>query len=109
MPNQKILISGAGIAGTVTAYFLALAGFSVTVLERNPSLRTLGQGIDMEGLAISVIQKMNLEKVIREKTTGEKGVAFVDERNVTFATFDVGDGGNDIGEYLRIVVNKRLY
>jgi 2-polyprenyl-6-methoxyphenol hydroxylase-like FAD-dependent oxidoreductase len=98
MPNQKILISGAGIAGSVTAYFLALAGFDVTVLERSPSLRTLGQGIDMEGPAISVIQKMNLEKTIREKTTGEKGVAFVDDKNVTFATFDVGNGQNDIGE-----------
>jgi 2-polyprenyl-6-methoxyphenol hydroxylase-like FAD-dependent oxidoreductase len=97
MPNQKILISGAGIAGSVTAYFLALAGFSVTVLERSPSVRTLGQGIDMEGPAISIIRKMNLENTIREKTTGEKGVAFVDEKNVTFATFDVGDGGIDIG------------
>jgi 2-polyprenyl-6-methoxyphenol hydroxylase-like FAD-dependent oxidoreductase len=72
MPNQKILISGAGIAGSVTAYFLALAGFSVTVLERSPSLRTLGQGIDMEGPAISIIQKMNLENTIRAKSTGEK-------------------------------------
>jgi hypothetical protein len=41
---------------------------------------------------------MNIEKAIRGKTTGEKGVAFVDEKNVTFATFDVGDGGNDIGK-----------
>jgi hypothetical protein len=109
MPKPKILISGAGIAGSVTAYFLALAGFSVTVLERNHSLRTLGQGIDMKGPAISIIQKMKLEKTIREKTTGEKGVAFVDEKNMTFATFDVGDRRNDIGEILRIVVGKRRY
>jgi 2-polyprenyl-6-methoxyphenol hydroxylase-like FAD-dependent oxidoreductase len=100
MPNQRVLISGAGIAGSVTAYFLGLAGFSVTVLERNPSLRTLGQGIDMEGPAISIIQKMGLEDLIRGKSTGEKGLAFVDEQNVTFATFDVGDKKSDIGETL---------
>jgi 2-polyprenyl-6-methoxyphenol hydroxylase-like FAD-dependent oxidoreductase len=98
MPDQKILISGAGIAGSVTAYFLGRAGFSVTVLERSPSLRTLGQGIDMEGPAISIIQKMGLEELIRGKSTGEKGLAFVDENNVTFATFDVGDKKSDIGE-----------
>jgi 2-polyprenyl-6-methoxyphenol hydroxylase-like FAD-dependent oxidoreductase len=106
MPAQKILISGAGIAGSTTAYFLALAGFSVTVFERNPSLRILGQGVDMEGPAISIIQKMNLENTIRAKSTGEKGVAFVDEKNVTFATFDVGDRRSDIGEILRTGVGS---
>ncbi|CAD0109501.1 unnamed protein product [Aureobasidium uvarum] len=98
MPPQKILISGAGIAGSVTAYFLGRAGFSVTVLERNPALRTAGQGIDMEGPAIPIIQKMGVEELINEKTTKEKGVAFVDESNISFATFDVGDKGTDIGK-----------
>jgi 2-polyprenyl-6-methoxyphenol hydroxylase-like FAD-dependent oxidoreductase len=98
MPTQKILISGAGIAGSTTAYFLGLAGFNVTVLERSPSLRTLGQGIDMSGPAIPIIQRMDVEEQIREKSTGEKGVAFVDENDVPFATFDVGDERSDIGK-----------
>ncbi|KAG9944080.1 FAD/NAD(P)-binding domain-containing protein, partial [Aureobasidium melanogenum] len=97
MPPQKILISGAGIAGSVTAYWLGRAGFNVTVLERTPALRTAGQGIDMEGPAVSIIRKMGLESTIRSKTTGEKGVAFVDENNVPFATFDVGEKRTDIG------------
>lgn len=97
MPPQKVLISGAGIAGSVTAYWLGRAGFNVTVLERTPALRTAGQGIDMEGPAVSIVQKMGLETAIRSKTTGEKGVAFVDEYNVAFATFDVGEKKTDIG------------
>jgi len=97
MPAQKILISGAGIAGSVTAYWLGHAGFDVTVLERTPALRTAGQGIDMEGPAVSIIQKMGLEEIIRSKTTGEKGVAFVYENNVPFATFDIGEKKTDIG------------
>lgn len=97
MPPQKILISGAGIAGSVTAYFLGRAGFDVTVLERSPSLRTLGQGIDMEGPAVEIVRKMGVEEVIRGKSTGEKGVTFVDENNKTFATFDIGDRRSDIG------------
>ena len=98
MPPQKILISGAGIAGSITAYFLGRAGFNVTVLERSPSLRTLGQGIDMEGPAVEIVRKMGVENLIREKCTNEKGLAFVDENNKTFATFDVGDKQSDIGE-----------
>ena len=98
MPPQKILISGAGVAGSVTAYFLGRAGFNVTVLERSPSLRTLGQGIDMEGPAIEIVRRMGIEELIRGNSTGEKGLAFVDENNKTFATFDVGDKQSDIGE-----------
>ncbi|KAG9674827.1 FAD/NAD(P)-binding domain-containing protein, partial [Aureobasidium melanogenum] len=97
MPSQRILISGAGIAGSVTAYWLGRAGFDITVLERTPALRTAGQGIDMEGPAVSIINKMGLEQIIRSKTTGEKGVAFVDENNIPFATFDVDEKKTDIG------------
>jgi 2-polyprenyl-6-methoxyphenol hydroxylase-like FAD-dependent oxidoreductase len=96
--TPKILIAGAGIAGTTTAYWLGRAGYNVTVVERCPQLRTAGQGIDMEGPAVEVVRKMGLEETIRAKTTGEKGVAFVDEKNTVFATFDVGDKGTDIGE-----------
>ncbi|KAI5197879.1 oxidoreductase [Aureobasidium subglaciale] len=97
MPPQRILISGAGIAGSVTAYWLGLAGFNVTVVERNPELRTAGQGIDMEGAAVEIIKKMGLEETIRGKTTGELGLSFVDENDKAFATFDVGDRNTDIG------------
>ncbi|KAH0360397.1 FAD/NAD(P)-binding domain-containing protein, partial [Aureobasidium melanogenum] len=100
MPPHKILISGAGIAGSVTAYWLGRAGFDVTVLERTPALRTAGQGIDMEGPAVSIIRKLGFEQTIRSKATGEKGVAFVDENNVPFATFDVGEKKTDIGSRL---------
>jgi 2-polyprenyl-6-methoxyphenol hydroxylase-like FAD-dependent oxidoreductase len=107
MPDEKILISGAGIAGSVTAYFLGRAGFSVKVLERSPSLRTLGHGIDMEGPDVEIVRQMGLEKLIRGGSTGEKGLAFVDENNVTFATFDVGDKKSDIGMLLHYDGKRR--
>lgn len=55
----------------------------------------------MSGPAIPVIQRMGVEEQIREKSTGEKGVAFVDENDVPFATFDVGDERSDIGTFVR--------
>lgn len=52
----------------------------------------------MEGPAVEIVRKMGVENLIREKCTNEKGLAFVDENNKTFATFDVGDKQSDIGE-----------
>lgn len=54
----------------------------------------------MEGPAVEIVRKMGIEEVIRGKSTGEKGLAFVDENNKTFATFDVGDQQSDIGELI---------
>ena len=48
----EVLISGASVAGTTLAYWLAQHGFSVTVVERHPGLRPGGQAIDVRGPAL---------------------------------------------------------
>ena len=49
MANERILISGAGIAGPTLAYWLKAAGFVPTLIERAPHLRTGGYVIDFWG------------------------------------------------------------
>ena len=45
---MDVLISGASIAGPVTAYWLRRSGFRVTVVERAPALRkTGGHAVDL--------------------------------------------------------------
>ncbi|MEV4799320.1 FAD-dependent oxidoreductase [Nonomuraea sp. NPDC049421] len=39
---MRVLISGAGVAGPVLAYWLVRHGLSVTVVERSPELRKSG-------------------------------------------------------------------
>lgn len=39
---MRILVSGAGVAGPVLAYWLTKHGFSVTAVERAPTLRRNG-------------------------------------------------------------------
>ena len=46
MRNKSVLISGIGIAGSTLAYWLGEHGFSPTLLERAPRLRTGGYVID---------------------------------------------------------------
>ncbi|CAM3377925.1 FAD-dependent monooxygenase [Occultella aeris] len=58
---HNILISGAGIAGSVLAYWLAERGFNPTVVEKRPHLRqTGGHAVDLAGVSIEVIERMGI-------------------------------------------------
>ena len=87
----SVLIAGAGIAGPVAAYFLTEAGCNVTLVERAPTLRHNGQGVDIRGTAREVTRRMGVDQQIREKMTSEAGLAFVDEKNNYQAIFPVED------------------
>jgi 2-polyprenyl-6-methoxyphenol hydroxylase-like FAD-dependent oxidoreductase len=47
--GNKVLISGAGIAGPTLAYWLSRYGFNPTLIERAPALRTGGFVMDFWG------------------------------------------------------------
>ena len=68
MGNDRILISGAGIAGTALAYWLHRYGFRPTVVEQAPALRSGGQAIDLRGAAREVANRMGIldEDVARD-------------------------------------------
>jgi 2-polyprenyl-6-methoxyphenol hydroxylase-like FAD-dependent oxidoreductase len=89
---MRVLISGAGIAGPTLAWFLAKAGARINIVEKSHSLLPHGQNIDIEGSAITVIQKMGLIDQIRRFNTTEKGTQFIDPRGRPFAPFPVKKG-----------------
>jgi len=64
---MRVLISGAGIAGPTLAYWLARYGFTPTIVERAPALRTGGYIIDFWGLGFDVADRMKLLPEIRRK------------------------------------------
>ncbi|KAK0276854.1 hypothetical protein LTR35_010248 [Friedmanniomyces endolithicus] len=78
-PPQKVLISGAGIAGSVLAFWLhrATPTTQITLIERAPALRLTGASVDIRGSAIDVVKLMGLLDKIREQTTPEAGVQCV--------------------------------
>lgn len=100
MKSQKVLITGASIAGPALAYWLSRQGMDVTVVERAPAFRDGGQTIDVRGAGRVVVQRMGLEERIRANTTHEQGIAFVDQDNCTkaFIAVDAFDGDGPIAE-----------
>ena len=89
----RVIISGAGIAGTVLAYWLGKNGFQVVVVERSLSSTQSGQIIDVEGPAQEIVTRMGLMEDIKSKVTHEAGIRFVDDSSQEFALFPVGRTG----------------
>ena len=90
---MRVLVSGAGISGPTLAYFLAKKpGAHITVLEKSHALLPYGQNIDLEGSALTVIQKMGLLDELRRWNTTEKGTQFIDPNGQPFAPFPVKKG-----------------
>jgi len=79
--NEKILISGASIAGLTLAHWLAAYGFRPTVVERTPGLREGGNGVDVRHLAVSVAERMGIMPRIRAASADVLGMKFVDADN----------------------------
>ena len=73
-----ILVSGASVAGTAVAYWLAHHGYSVTVVERYPGLRPGGQAIDVRGPALTVLERMMLRAAADHRRTRIRGASVVD-------------------------------
>jgi 2-polyprenyl-6-methoxyphenol hydroxylase-like FAD-dependent oxidoreductase len=57
---MKVLISGAGIAGPTLAFWLAHYGFTPTIVEAAPRLRTGGYLIDFWGAGFDIADRMGL-------------------------------------------------
>ncbi|MEU8157369.1 FAD-dependent monooxygenase [Micromonospora sp. NPDC048986] len=87
--NQRILISGAGIAGPTLAFWLARYGFAPTVVERAPGLRAGGNGVDIRGRAVDVAERMGIMPRVRAAAADVIGMSFVDTRGRSVARIDM--------------------
>lgn len=87
MPQPKVLIVGASIAGPMAAYWLAKAGARVTVIERFPGLRTNGQSIDIRTTGVTVMRKIpGMEAAVRAKTTQVEGMSILRDDGRPYGT-----------------------
>ncbi|WP_433345055.1 FAD-dependent monooxygenase [Microtetraspora malaysiensis] len=77
MSNQTVLISGAGIAGSTLAYWLAQHGFRPTVVERAAGLRSSGNPVDVRGPAMKVVERMGLMPRLRAADSNVTDMRFV--------------------------------
>jgi 2-polyprenyl-6-methoxyphenol hydroxylase-like FAD-dependent oxidoreductase len=106
MSGLQILISGAGVAGPVLAFFLARAGARVTIVEKAPALRTGGQNVDIRGVGLKVLRRMGVEADVLRRTTKEEGVAFVDALDRKRAMFPVDPSGKNLSMTAEIEIMR---
>ena len=84
---MRILISGAGIAGPTLAYWLAHYGFTPTIVERSPRLRTGGYIIDFWGAGFDVAERMGLLPELSQKGYRVREVRVVNSEGERVAGF----------------------
>jgi 2-polyprenyl-6-methoxyphenol hydroxylase-like FAD-dependent oxidoreductase len=64
-----VLISGAGVAGSTLAYWLARHGLRPTVVERAQGMRSSGNPVDVRGPAVPVAEAMGIMPQLRQAAT----------------------------------------
>ncbi|MEV5501028.1 FAD-dependent monooxygenase [Nonomuraea fuscirosea] len=108
----NILISGAGIAGTASAYWLRRHGHTVTVVERASAIRTGGYKVDIRGAALTVVERMGLLDAVRDRSTDMRVATTYDAKGRVVCTLDAALFGGRTGEDLEIMrgdLNELLY
>jgi len=64
---SRVLVVGAGIAGTAAAILLAEAGVAVDLVEVKPDVTALGSGITLQGNALRVMRQLGVWDAAREQ------------------------------------------
>lgn len=89
LSTNRILISGASIAGPVLAYWLCRRGFRPTIVERAPLLRDGGAPVDLRGTALAVADRMGVLPRVRQACTRVSQMSFVDDLGRTVASVPI--------------------
>lgn len=95
MTCRSVLISGAGIAGPVVAFWLAEAGWEVTVVERAEQLRTSGYPVDIRGAAVEVVDRMGLSHQMAANRHRHVPMDFLTPGGHRMSRLDLGRTIND--------------
>ncbi|MEV7626628.1 FAD-dependent monooxygenase [Actinoplanes sp. NPDC089786] len=111
MRSREVLISGAGVAGPLLAYWLGRHGLRPTIVERAPALRDGGYKVDVRGTAIEVLKRTGVYPAARARDTGMRQVTYVTPTGGKVAALDanllMGRRGDDIevmrGDLVRIL------
>jgi len=76
--SRTVLVSGAGIAGTTLAWWLARQGLAVTVVERAEGTRSSGNPVDVEGPSFAIAEQMGIIPALREISTRVREMTLLD-------------------------------
>lgn len=80
---MKVVINGAGIAGTALAYWLSKQGHDVLLVERAPTLRTGGFVLNLWGIGYDALERMGLLPHLLERQHHSDALRMVDRSGRT--------------------------
>lgn len=112
--DERIVIVGAGLVGSLLGIYLARRGFQVDVFERHPDLRTLDLSAQRSSINLSLCERgfraldhVGIGDAVRERVVPTYGRAIHDlEGNVTYQAY--GDAGEHTFAILRNELNEVL-
>lgn len=104
--KMRVLISGAGVAGLTTAYWLSRYGYTPTIIERAPELLTGGYKIDVRGSALQVLKMMGIYDAVVADSTHMQGALLVDKNGRTINEMSGDAFGHRVGEDVEIIRGK---
>ncbi|MEU5689638.1 FAD-binding monooxygenase [Streptomyces venezuelae] len=84
-----VLVVGAGIAGDTLALLMERDGWTVTVAEIAPALRTGGQTVDLRGDSREVLERAGLLQQALDCLVPQRGAAWIDTRERRLAEMPV--------------------
>ncbi len=114
MPEEKIIIVGAGLAGSLMAIMLARRGYSVEIYERRPDLRRedipAGRSINLafSDRGIEALKRVGLAERVLETAIPMKGRQIHDEKGGTYFLPYSGRTGKHINSIMRGHLNALL-
>jgi 2-polyprenyl-6-methoxyphenol hydroxylase-like FAD-dependent oxidoreductase len=91
----NVLVVGAGVCGPAIAMLLQRSNpqHNITIVERSPTLRSIGQQVDLKTQAPYILRKMGLLDEIRSRCVNETGVEVVDSAGRQIAYFRASASG----------------
>lgn len=106
MKDQKVLISGASIAGLSTAWWLDHLGYKVTVVEYAKAPRIDGAAVDLNEETITIVKRMGIYDKLKTHRLGVDRIEYKNIDDVTEGTITINNGSQPPGDEIEIEREK---
>src|ERR1700744_970493 len=106
MKDQKVLISGASIAGLSTAWWLNHISYQVTVVELAAAPRIDGAAVDLNKPTVEIVKRMGLYEQLRSHRLGVDRIEYKNADDVTEGTIVISEGHESTGDEIEIEREK---